>query len=193
MTNIETEITKLELELIPERDPRLKEPCTNWDFVKDGEPKDLVLAMGKIMMDPNRPGIGLSANQVGVQKNVMIMGTDERLIACINPSVDELIGDKEIYLEGCLSFPELWLHVKRHPECIVTYQTVDGEIVKKKHMKGLEARVFLHEYDHLLGVTFDERVQSKLSLELARKRRAKRLRVNAKIAKRLSKLSLPKL
>ena len=46
MTNIETEITKLELALIPERDPRLKEPCTPWDFTKDGEPKELVLAMG---------------------------------------------------------------------------------------------------------------------------------------------------
>ena len=113
------------------------------------------------------------------------------MIACINPSIDELLGEKEIYLEGCLSFPELWLHVKRHPEVIASYQTVDGELVEKKHMKGLEARVFLHEYDHLLGITFDERVQSKLSLELAKKRRAKRLRVNAKIAKRLSKLSLP--
>ena len=192
MTNIETEITKLELALIPERDPRLKEPCTPWDFTKDGEPKELVLAMGKVMMNPMAPGIGLSANQVGVQKNVIIMGTDERLIACINPSVDELIGEKELYLEGCLSFPDLWLHVNRHPECIVTYQTVDGELVKKKHMKGLEARVFLHEYDHLLGVTFDERVSSSLSLELAKKRRAKKQRLTAKLIKKASKLSLLK-
>ena len=36
-------------------------------------------------------------------------------------------------------------------------------------MDGIQARVFLHEYDHLLGVTFDERVQSKMSLELAKK------------------------
>ena len=150
---------------------------------------DLVLAMGKVMMNPMAPGLGLSANQVGIQKNVIIMGTDERLIACINPSVDELIGDKEIYLEGCLSFPDLWLHVKRHPECIVTYQTVDGELVEKKHMKGLEARVFLHEYDHLLGVTFDERVTSALSLELAKKRRAKKQRLTAKLIKKASKLS----
>ena len=182
---------KLKLTLLKEKDPKLTEPRTNWDFTRDGDPKELVLAMGKVMMDPNRPGIGLSANQVGIQKNIFVMGTEERLIACINPAIDELLGEKEIYLEGCLSFPELWLHVKRHPEVIASYQTVDGELVEKKHMKGLEARVFLHEYDHLLGVTFDERVQSKLSLELAKKRRAKRLRANAKIAKRLSKLSLP--
>jgi len=133
------------------------------------------------------PGLGLSANQVGVQKNVIIMGTDERLIACINPSVDELIGEKELYLEGCLSFPELWLHINRHPECIVTYQTVDGELVKKKHMKGLEARVFLHEYDHLLGITFQERA-SDLGLSLAKKRRTKRLRLKNKLINKFSSL-----
>ena len=54
-------------------------------------------------------------------------------------------------------------------------------------MDGIQARVFLHEYDHLLGVTFDERVQSKMSLELAKKRRAKKKRQKAKMVKRLSK------
>ena len=189
MTDIETEITKLELALINENDPRLKEPCTPWDFKLDGDPTELVLAMGKVMMNPLNSGLGLSANQVGVQKNVIIMGTEERLVACINPAVDELIGEKELYLEGCLSFPDLWLHVSRQPECIVSYQTVEGELVEKKHMKGLEARVFLHEFDHLLGITFDERVSSDLSLELARKRRVKKLRLKSKMLKRLSELS----
>ena len=57
MTNIETEITKLELALIPERDPRLKEPCTPWDFTKDGDPTELVAAMAKIMLNPATQGL----------------------------------------------------------------------------------------------------------------------------------------
>ena len=181
----------LTLTLLPENDPKLKEPCEPWDFKLDGDPTALIKAMTKVMFNPNHPGIGLAAPQCGVMKNVFIMGTDEKLMAFINPQVDELKGEKELFLEGCLSYPELWLHVPRHPECVVSYHQIDGEVIKEKHLDGIQARVFLHEFDHLLGVTFEQRVQSQLSLELAKKRRAKRLRVNAKIAKRLSKLSLP--
>jgi len=139
------------------------------------------------MFNPNHPGIGLAAPQCGVMKNIFIMGTDEKLMAFINPQVDELKGEKELFLEGCLSFPDLWLHVPRHSECVVSYQQIDGEVVSDKHLTGMQARVFLHEFDHLLGVTFEERVQSKMSLELAKKRRAKKIRQKAKMIKRLSK------
>ena len=189
MTDIETEITKLELALIPERDPRLKEPCTPWDFTKDGDPTELVAAMAKIMLNPATQGIGLAAPQCGVMKNIFIMGTDEHLVACINPAVDELIGDKEIYLEGCLSFPNLWLHVKRNPEALVSYQTTTGESVTKQKLTGLKARVFLHEFDHLLGVTFVERV-SELGLSLGKKRRSKTIRLKQKLAKRVASQAL---
>ena len=189
MTDIETEITKLELVLIPERDPRLKEPCTPWDFTKDGDPTELVAAMAKIMLNPATQGIGLAAPQCGVMKNIFIMGTDEHLVACINPAVDELIGDKEIYLEGCLSFPNLWLHVKRNPEALVSYQTTTGESVTKQKLTGLKARVFLHEFDHLLGVTFVERV-SELGLSLGKKRRSKTIRLKQKLAKRVASQAL---
>ena len=189
MTDIETEITKLELVLIPETDPRLKEPCTPWDFTKDGDPTELVAAMAKIMLNPATQGIGLAAPQCGVMKNIFIMGTDEHLVACINPAVDELIGDKEIYLEGCLSIPNLWLHVKRNPEALVSYQTTTGESVTKQKLTGLKARVFLHEFDHLLGVTFVERV-SELGLSLGKKRRSKTIRLKQKLAKRVASQAL---
>lgn len=182
---------ELTLNLIPENDPKLKEPCEPWDFKLDGDPTELIKAMTKVMFNPNHPGIGLAAPQCGVMKNILIMGTDEKLMAFINPQVDELRGEKELFLEGCLSYPDLWLHVPRQPECVVTYQQIDGEVVKEKHLTGIQARVFLHEYDHLLGITFEERVQSKLSLELAKKRRAKKKRQIAKMAKRLSKVSSP--
>ena len=189
MTNIETEITKLELVLITETDPRLKEPCTPWDFTKDGDPTELVAAMAKIMLNPATQGLGLAAPQCGVMKNIFIMGTDEHLVACINPAVDELLGDKEIYLEGCLSFPNLWLHVKRNPEALVSYQTTTGESVTKQKLTGLKARVFLHEFDHLLGVTFVERV-SELGLSLGKKRRSKTIRLKQKLAKRVASQAL---
>jgi len=182
---------ELELTLLKETDPLLKEPSEAWDFKLDGDPTALITAMTKIMFNPNSLGIGLAAPQLGVMKNIFIMGTDDKLMAFINPKVDQLLGEQELFLEGCLSYPDLWLHVRRNTECVVSYHQIDGEVVKEKHLTGLQARVFLHEYDHLLGITFDERVQSKLSLELANKRRAKKKRQNAKMAKRLSKTVLP--
>lgn len=172
----------LELKLVPESDPILYEPTELWDFKLDGDPTELVKAMTKVMFNPAHPGIGLSANQVGVNKSVLIMGTEEKLIACINPIVEELKGDKEIYLEGCLSFPDLWLHIKRQPECVVTYQTVTGEWVKNELLTGIKARVFLHEFDHLLGVTFEQR-SSELGLRLAKQRRNKLKRQRKRAAK----------
>jgi len=176
---------KLELTLIDESNPLLKEPCTAWDFTSDGSPTELVSALTRVMFSPNHGGIGLAAPQCGVMKNIFVMGSNENLIAVINPVIDELIGDKEMYLEGCLSYPDLWLHVLRHPECIVSYQTLDGTAVERKHLTDLQARVFLHEFDHLLGITFEERVQSKLSLELAKKRRVKKRRQTEKAIKRM--------
>ena len=64
---------------------------------------------------------------------------------------------------------------------------VDSHCYKAK----LSNDLIEHEFDHLLGVTFEERVQSKMSLELAKKRRAKKKRQKAKMAKRLSKVSSP--
>ena len=180
---------KLELTLVKEQDPVLKQQCEDWNFKVDGDPTELVTAMTKIMLNPATQGIGLAAPQCGVMKNIFIMGTDEHLVACINPVVDAVMGEKQIYLEGCLSFPNLWLHIKRNPEALVSYQTTTGEWVNKAKLEGLKARVFLHEYDHLLGVTFDERC-SDLSLSLAKKRRAKAIRLKQKLAKKIASQAL---
>jgi len=180
---------KLKLKLVPESDPILQEPTEPWDFKLDGDPTELVTAMGKVMMNPLHPGIGLSANQVGVQKSILIMGTDADLVVCINPVVEKLQGEKEIFLEGCLSFPDLWLHIKRHPEVVVSYQTLNGEWIKNQLLTGLRARVFLHEFDHLLGITFEQRVSSELGLRLAKQRRAKKQRQRNKL---LRKIASPK-
>ena len=84
-----------------------------------------------------------------------------------------------------MSFPDLWLHIKRHPECVVTYQTVTGEWVKNELLTGIQARVFLHEFDHLLGITFEQR-SSELGLRLAKQRRNKLIRHRKRAVKLVS-------
>ena len=85
------------------------------------------------------------------------------------------ISDERVMdLEGCLSFPELWMKVKRPAGVVVRYQDVTGKEIEDTLM-GLQSRVFLHEYDHLIGITFDQRVGD-LTLKMAKDKRKKFLK-----------------
>jgi peptide deformylase len=164
----------MELKFVDENDPVLKQPAEPYDFdnwIVEPNLEDLLKSMTRAMFA--KSGIGLAAPQVGVSKRIFIMGNKEKLIVCINPEI--VSGTGEIKdTEGCLSFPGLWLHVKRYEKIIVKYQTMNGETTQEE-FEGLMARVFQHELDHLNGVCFVEKV-GKLSLKLANARRAKNLR-----------------
>ena len=161
----------MELQLVKEDDHILRQVAQPWDFNTDGDANDLVRRMVKTMMENN--GIGLAGPQVGVSKRIFVMGNQERLFACINPEILEADGNV-MDVEGCLSFPNLWLRVRRAEKIKVKYyNAMGGEIVTE--LSGLIARVFQHERDHLDGVCYDTRV-AKLSLEMAKNRRKKRSR-----------------
>lgn len=161
----------MEIKLLSENDSQLRQVCESWDFTVDGDPTELVKNMTKIMFENN--GIGLAAPQVGVMKRLFIMGNQDRLFVCINPEIIE--GSGEIMdQEGCLSFPDLWLHVKRYEVIKGKYYNAKGEEVIKD-FPGLIGRVYQHERDHLDGICFDTKT-AKLSLELAKNRRKKRNR-----------------
>jgi len=161
----------MNLELLNENDPQLLEVSSPWDFEVDGSPEELVSEMVKTLTING--GVGLAAPQCGISKRIFVMGNFIKLVVCINPKIVGLSEQREVDIEGCLSFPNLWLKVKRPTECIVQYQDVSGQIVERE-LAGLEARVFLHEYDHLLGVTFDQRVGN-LSMKMAKEKRKKSL------------------
>lgn len=161
----------MNLELVKENDKTLRTIAEPWDFTVDGDPNDLVRNMAKTMMENN--GIGLAGPQVGVMKRIFVMGNQDKLFACINPEILDASGNV-LDQEGCLSFPDLWLNVRRAETIKVRYQNAMGETIETE-FTGLMARVYQHERDHLDGVCFDTRV-AKLSLELAKNRRRKRSR-----------------
>jgi peptide deformylase len=162
----------MDIKIINEDSKSLREVSRSWDFTTDGDPTELVSAMAVLMIESK--GIGLAAPQCGINKRLFIMGNLDKLVACINPEI--VSGEGEVKdLEGCLSFPGLWLRVNRYEKVNVKYQNTRGETIELT-LDGLAARVFQHEYDHLDGVCFDTRV-GKTSLELAKeKRRRKKLR-----------------
>jgi peptide deformylase len=166
----------MNLALLEENNPQLLEVSEEWDFRIDGSPEELVRAMSKFMADNG--GVGLAAPQVGIKKRIFIMGNFTKLVACINPKIVSLAEERKNDLEGCLSFPDLFMKVKRPTTAVVQYYTVSGELVERE-LSGFECRVFLHEYDHLIGITFDQRVGD-LSFKMAKDKRKKELKKAAR-------------
>jgi peptide deformylase len=123
-------------------------------------------------------GIGLSANQVGLDAQVFVIKPhlleSNEPFAVINPTIESLTPEVEILPEGCLSHPDLFLQVKRPRGLVAKYLDIDAKecIIE---LYDIDARCFLHEFDHLYGIEFIDRV-SKLKLELARKKQFKRIK-----------------
>lgn len=161
----------MEIKLLKENDQVLRQVAEPWDFTVDGDPNDLIRRMIKTMMENN--GIGLAGPQVGVLKRIFVMGNQDKLFACINPEI--LKTDGEVMdLEGCLSFPDLWLRVRRAETITVRYQNAMAEFIETE-FTSLIARVYQHELDHLNGICFDNRV-GPVTLDLAKEKRRRRSR-----------------
>ena len=104
-------------------------------------------------------GIGLSANQIGMYVRAFAMIKDleyNEVIVCFNPRIIKRYDDNVWCEEGCLSFPDKFINIKRPDRIVVKYEDEDGKDHKIK-LSGMAARVFLHEFDHLEGIVFTER------------------------------------
>ena len=75
----------------------------------------------------------------------------------VNPQIVEFSEAKDVEIEGCLSFPNMNGKVERSKWIKVEAQNLKGKKIKKK-FKGWEARIFQHEYDHLDGVVYIDRL-----------------------------------
>ena len=103
------------------------------------------------------PGVGLAANQIGINKRVCVVNV-KKPIVLINPKIVEKSEETFVFPEGCLSFPDVFLDVDR-PESIVVKYEDEGKEIHKVKMEGFIARIFLHEYDHMEGIDFTERAK----------------------------------
>ena len=149
----------------------LTERSTNWDFSVDGDGKQLEQEMIDFMIANN--GIGLAANQIGIAKRVFVMGSNRiegfpAPFAVFNPVIKEASKDLVLDEEGCLSYPGLYLKLKRPEWIVAEYQDSEGNI-KEIKVDGYLSKCFQHEYDHLEGICFVDRV-SQLKLNLAMKK-----------------------
>uniref|UniRef100_A0A7V4JR83 Peptide deformylase n=1 Tax=Thermodesulfobacterium geofontis TaxID=1295609 RepID=A0A7V4JR83_9BACT len=125
----------------------------------DGELKKVIDKMAETMYKAK--GIGLAANQVGILKRFFIMDVSQRegknkLEVYINPEIISAEGEI-VYEEGCLSIPGYFAPVKRYAKIYIKAYDINGNPIEKE-LDEISAIAFQHEYDHLEGILFIDRL-----------------------------------
>ncbi len=131
--------------------------------------EDNLVQMVKDLFDTLKKegGLGLAAPQIGILKRIFLMDTsplfeDNPIIekveqAFINPEILERSAETTNYEEGCLSIPGIYEIVERPEKISVRFQDTFFNTIEKE-LDGIQARIFQHEYDHLEGILFIDKL-----------------------------------
>ena len=144
--------------------PVLRKKC---EEVKEITEEIKTLALDMVQILEASQGLGLAASQIGELKRIIVVHpiqertpeekTAKPIQIFINPKIITKTKETEVAEEGCLSFPGLFLKIKRAKRVEIEALNEEGEILKIK-AEGLPARVFQHEIDHLDGILFIDRI-----------------------------------
>jgi peptide deformylase len=153
--------TDLRILKYPHASLRAKNEMVTMEEIQNGSIAKIAREMFLIMYAAQ--GVGLAAPQVGVNKRLMVYNeSGDRSkwlneVILINPVITEFSDTLDIEIEGCLSFPQMNGSVERSKWIKVEAMNLKGKTIKKKY-KGWEARIFQHEYDHLDGIVYIDRL-----------------------------------
>jgi peptide deformylase len=126
------------------------------DNFNDPQLPKIIKEMKKAMIKYD--GIGLAANQVGLNMRLIVVNIDENPTSFINPYIKKKSILKQKFDEGCLSFPEITGWVSRSKKITLEYQDENGN-KKKIEARNLMATVFQHELDHINGIVFTDKIK----------------------------------
>lgn len=159
------------LEIVELGEDVLRTPCRAVDDVND--PKIQSLIDGMLDSLRRARGVGLAAPQVGVSLQLFLVSPFgkqayphtriEDTLVVINPEIEKISNKTVTSWEGCLSIPGIWGLVNRPKDIRVTYTNRLGERCSEEYHE-FEARVFLHEFDHLNGIVFLDKMKDLSSL-----------------------------
>ena len=147
---------KIYLEKNKTEEKILRKKIVAFDFDKytKKEIRELIKKMRTTMRRAD--GVGLSANQVGLNEKMFVAEVDHKFYAIFNPKIIKKSDEKSEMEEGCLSVPDKFGTVIRADKVWLEGQNADGKKLKIKAW-GFLARVFQHELDHLEGKLFIDR------------------------------------
>lgn len=152
---------KSKLELVDQNDKILREPTTPFPFEGRGEDaRRLAEDLANKMIELG--GVGLAAPQVGIPLSVFVVGdptNKDSIMAFFNPMIVDTTIDQTYLEEGCLSFPGLYINIKRPTGIRLRFTDLYNETTTTKY-SGFTARAIQHEYDHLQGVIFKDKATS---------------------------------
>lgn len=156
-------------DLVKKDNPILFVPTSKFDFDNPiVDPKELVENLAETMIKHN--GVGLAAPQCGFPLSVFVVGNPgekESILGMFNPRIVDYSGENVLMKEGCLSFPALWINVKRPESIRIRYTNFLGETITERY-NGFSARVIQHEYDHTQGIVYTK-LANKIHLQKALK------------------------
>ena len=155
-------------------DPVLNEVTTEIENI-DGRVAQLAETMITTMYDA--PGVGLAANQIGVQKRLFVYDKGDGPLVVVNPSIVETDGEWT-YLEGCLSVPGLSWEITRANAVHLVGYDLDGNDISVE-AEEFEGRIFQHEMDHLDGVLLIERLDPDQRREAKKILRARKVALSS--------------
>ena len=142
-----------------EQEKFLRRKASDFDFSKHSKKeiretiKTMRLEMAKAL------GIGLSANQIGLDMRLFVAKNNGKQYAIFNPVITKFSEEKIIMEEGCLSVPEMYGQVERPERITLEGQDYTGKKIKIKAL-GILARIFQHETDHLNGILFIDKAKN---------------------------------
>jgi len=142
--------------------------------VENIDAKIAALAESMIETMHDAPGVGLAANQIGVQKRLFVYDKGDGPHVVVNPVIVETSGEW-VYDEGCLSVPGMNWEIVRPNAVHLKGFDLDGNELDIE-TDEYEGRIFQHEVDHLDGILLIERLtddQKKEAKKILRKRRLK--------------------
>ena len=131
----------------------LRQKTAPFDFSRFTKKEIIELVRGMKEVMQGASGIGLAANQIGLNLSLFVAKTERKLHAVFNPRVVWASKEEDEMEEGCLSIPKKYGIVRRPVAVRVEAQDSKGKYVVLA-VEGLLARVFQHEIDHLNGVLF---------------------------------------
>jgi len=145
----------------------LRRQAETVDDFNDPKFQQLINTLHEMMLTAN--GVGIAAPQVGISRQIVIIASrptarypnapEMQPVEMINPAFKVLDDTLRKDWEGCLSVPGIRAQVPRYQSIQVSYQTRQGEF-REQMLEDFPARVFQHEFDHLQGLVFLDRVEN---------------------------------
>jgi len=139
-------------------DKRLRQRCAEVEEITD---EILVIAQDMVeTMEFEGRGVGLGASQIGEMVRIIVIGDPKPSTVYINPILKDPSSEREVAEEATLSMPGVRGPVSRPVSITLEALTLDGKPIERR-LEGVEARIAMHENDHINGVLFIDRMSKK--------------------------------